>query len=116
MRFEAYSFGSIRIDGVTYDRDVVIDHGEIRRRSKGPSKALRGTYGHTPLSAAEEIPWDCRRLVIGTGDMGALPILPEVDAEARRRDVELVKLPTRDAIKLLSKGTKGTNAILHLTC
>jgi hypothetical protein len=29
MRFEAFSFGSIRIDGVTYGYDVVIDRGEI---------------------------------------------------------------------------------------
>jgi len=25
MRFEAFSFGSIRIDGTTYEHDVVID-------------------------------------------------------------------------------------------
>jgi hypothetical protein len=25
MRFEAFSFGSIRIDGVTYEHDVVIE-------------------------------------------------------------------------------------------
>jgi hypothetical protein len=27
MRFEKFSFGSIRIDGVTYEHDVIIDHG-----------------------------------------------------------------------------------------
>jgi hypothetical protein len=34
MRFEALSFGSIRIDGVTYSHDVVIDRGQIRKRRK----------------------------------------------------------------------------------
>ncbi len=29
MRFEAFSFGSIRIDGVTHDYDVVVDRGEV---------------------------------------------------------------------------------------
>ena len=29
MRFTGYSFGSIRVDGVTYDRDLVIDRGKI---------------------------------------------------------------------------------------
>jgi hypothetical protein len=38
MRFEAFSFGSIRIDGVTYNHDVVTDHGEIRKLKKKPSK------------------------------------------------------------------------------
>jgi hypothetical protein len=28
MRFEKFSFGSIRIDGTAYERDVVIDRGE----------------------------------------------------------------------------------------
>ena len=32
MRFEDFSFGSIRIDGVTYTHDVVIDRGQVRKR------------------------------------------------------------------------------------
>jgi len=38
MRFEKFSFGSIRIDGTTYEHDVVIDRGEVRKRKKKPSK------------------------------------------------------------------------------
>jgi len=72
MRFEAFSFGSICIDGVTYEHDVVIDHGRVRKRKKKPSKKFRHLFSHAPLSPEEEIPWDCRRLVIGTGG-GALP-------------------------------------------
>ena len=34
MRFDEFSFGSIQIDGVTRDYDVVIDGGEIRKRKK----------------------------------------------------------------------------------
>ena len=34
MRFTDYSFGSIRVDGVTYDHDLVIDRGQIRKRKK----------------------------------------------------------------------------------
>jgi hypothetical protein len=116
MRFSDYSFGSIRIDGQTYDRDVVVDRGEIRKRKKGPSKELRAEYGHTPLSAAEDIPWKCGRLVIGTGHSGSLPVLPDIEEEARRRDVELVMVPTAKAIDVLNEGMKDTNAVLHLTC
>jgi hypothetical protein len=60
MRFEAFSFGSIRIDGVTYTHDVVINHGEIRKHKKKPSKKFRDDFGHTPLSTEEAIPWKCR--------------------------------------------------------
>ena len=30
MRFEKFSFGSIRIDGTTYAHDLVIDRGDVR--------------------------------------------------------------------------------------
>ena len=115
MRFEAFSFGSIRIDGVTYEHDVLIDRGEVRKQKKKPSKKFRDNFGHTPLSVAERIPWKCRRLVIGTGS-GALPVMGEVKQEARRRKVELQILPTAQAIEILKAADLDTNAILHVTC
>jgi hypothetical protein len=39
MRFEKFSFGSIRIDGVTDEHDVVIDRGEVRKRKKSHPKS-----------------------------------------------------------------------------
>ena len=116
MRFEAFAFGAIRIDGVTYDYDVVIDHGEIRKRKKKPSKKFRDEYGHTPLSVEEEIPWKCRRLVIGPGAHGSFPGMKEGKREAERRKVGLRSLPTIEAIKVLEEDAERTNAILHVTC
>jgi hypothetical protein len=54
--------------------------------------------------------------VIGTGADGALPVMNDVREQARRREVDLVILPTAQAITVLAKTTKDTNAILHLTC
>ncbi len=116
MRIEGFTFGSIRINGATYERDVVIDRGKIRKRNKKPSKPLRDAYGHTPLSIEEQIPWKCRRLLVGTGVHGALPVREEVKREAERRQVQLLTLPTPAAIEALTKQPKDTNAILHLTC
>lgn len=115
MRFEDFSFGSIRIDGVTYPHDVLIDRGQVRKRKKKASKKFREAFGHTPLSIEEEIPWKCRTLVIGTGT-GALPIMEEVRAEARRRKVKLLVLETAQAIRTLEQTAEETNAILHVTC
>ena len=116
MRFEGFSFGSIRIDGESYDHDVVIDREEVRRRKKKASKRFREEFGHTPLSVEEPIPWKCKRLVIGTGVNGALPVMKEVLAEAERRQVELLVLPTEKAIEFLNQHAQGTNAVLHITC
>ena len=116
MRIEGYSFGSIRIDGETYEYDMVIDRGEVSKRKKKVSKAFRGEFGHTPLSAAENIPWECERLVVGTGEHGALPVMDELKREAKRRKIELVLLSTIKAVELLNSNPADTNAILHLTC
>ena len=89
MRFEDFTFGSIRIDGVTYEHDVVIDRGQVSKRKKKPSKKFRDEFGHTPLSLEEKIPWKCRRLVVGTGT-GALPVMEGVKRKAKRRKIELL--------------------------
>jgi hypothetical protein len=34
MRFDHFSFGTIRIDGSTCEDDVVIDGGKVRKRKK----------------------------------------------------------------------------------
>ena len=115
-RIDRFSFGSIRIDGHAYTHDVVIDHGRVTRRHKAASQQHRERLGHTPLSVDEPIPWDCRRLIVGTGAMGALPVLDEVREEARARHVDLVTVPTKEAIRLLADAGPETNAILHLTC
>jgi hypothetical protein len=116
MRFEKFSFGSIQIDGSTYEHDVVIDHGKIRKRKKAASKEFRGSFGHTPLSVEEDIPWKCARLVVGTGAYGSLPVMDDVKREAERRNVELLVLPTPQAIHALEQDAEETNAILHVTC
>ena len=116
MQFESFSFGSLTVDKKKYKKDVVIDRGGIRKRKKEPSKQFRDDFGHTPLSIKEKIPWKCHRLVIGTGAHGSLPIMDEVKREARRRKVELVILPTREALQVLNKDSEETNAILHVTC
>jgi hypothetical protein len=116
MRFGQFTFGSIEVDGVTYEHDLVIDRGRVRKRRKGPSKSLRSRYGHTPLSLAEDIPWTCRLLVVGSGVTGSLPVLDDVAEEAERRGVQLMVLPTSEALEELGRARNDTNAILHVTC
>jgi len=115
MKFQQFSFGQIRIDGTEYGYDVVIDRGKVGKRKKKASKKFREAFGHTPLSLEENIPWKCRRLVVGTGE-GALPIMDEVKRDAKRRNVELLTVPTEQAIELLKQNLPDTNAILHVTC
>jgi hypothetical protein len=116
MRIDEFQFGTIRIDGKTFDRDVVLRNGKVSKREKKPSKHYKDRFGHTPLSVDEVIPWACGRLIVGTGAYGRLPVMDDVKREAERRGVDLVILPTAEAIEQINQGGERTNAILHVTC
>ena len=105
------------VEGTRYTYDVVIDGGKVRKRKKGPSKQFREKFGHTPLSTEEEIPWGGKRLIVGTGAHGALPVMNEVRVEAKRRGIEIITAPTPEVSQLLEEVKKGqVYAILHCTC
>jgi hypothetical protein len=57
----------------------------------------------------------CRRLVVGTGT-GALPVMEDLMREAKRRNIELLIVPTVRAIQVLERDSTQTNAVLHVTC
>lgn len=108
------SFGSITIDGETRVKDVIIDNGSIKKRKKAESKKYSDRFGHTPLSPDENIPWNCKHLIIGTGHSSALPVMDEIYNIAVRKGVKLVLMSTPEAIKHIND--PHTNLILHLTC
>ncbi|MCK4797715.1 MAG: hypothetical protein KAT05_10050 [Spirochaetes bacterium] len=114
MKIENLSFGSITIDGYTYSNDLIIDNKKIKKRKKKASKQFKHQFAHTPLSIYENIPWNCKKLIIGTGHNSSLPIMKEVKTEATKRNVNLILLNTKDAIKHINDD--NTNLIIHLTC
>jgi hypothetical protein len=117
MEVRLLRFGAIEVDGREYEHDIVIEGGRVRKRKKKPSKPYRNEFGHTPVSAAEELPWGGSRLIIGTGVYGSLPIMPDVPDEAGRRGVDLTAIPTEDACRLIaSVDRREVHAVLHVTC
>ncbi|HXP63165.1 MAG TPA: hypothetical protein VN829_21870 [Dongiaceae bacterium] len=60
----------------------MIDAGHVRLRKKGVSKRFRDEYGHTPLSAKQDIPCDrmtdaeiVERLTSNNGRTVVAPVL-----------------------------------------
>jgi hypothetical protein len=86
----------------------------VKKRNKAASKIYSDRFGHTPLSPDENIPWDCKRLIIGMGHSSALPVMDEVRDIAVKKGVELLTMSTREAV--LHINDPNTNLILHLTC
>jgi hypothetical protein len=117
MQARLLRFGSIDVEGREYEHDIVIEGGRARKRKKKPSKSYRDDFGHTPLSADEDLPLGGARLIIGTGAYGSLPIMPQVLEEARRRGVDLTAVPTEEACRLIEGLDRSeVNAVLHVTC
>src|SRR5207247_9606481 len=117
MKARLVKFGEIEVGGKRYTHDVVIDGGKVRKRKKGPSKQFREEFGHTPLSAGEEIPWGGKQLIVETGAHGALPVMDEVLAEAKRPEREVILAPTLEVCQLLEEVKTGqAYAILDCTC
>jgi len=114
MHISQVKFGKIAIDGSVYTKDIVIANGEVIKREKQASRKYKKDYGHTPLTVDENIPWDCKRLVIGSGMYGSLPVAREVRVKAKELDVELIIEPTPQACKHVNE--KDTNFVFHLTC
>lgn len=114
MKIEQYDFGVVVIDGEEYTHDLVIDHGKIAKRKKKQSKPQKEKFGHTPLTAAENIPWECKKLIIGTGMYGSLPVTKEIKQEAKKHKVKLDTMKTPKALEHIND--PDTNLILHLTC
>ena len=111
-------FGWIEIDKVRYDHDVIIHtDGSVTRRSKKKSKALKTSYGHTPLSG-QELEFLAKEhpeiVYVGTGQYGDLPLTPDTDIMLRKFDT--IIQPTPDILNLLEKEHRSFVAIIHVTC
>ena len=112
MRFEAFSFGSICIDGSSADHKPPALPGYLLLyRERCMPKPIAEPFGRFFLALA-----DAATVYHDVIPLGALPAMEEVNREARRRKIKLQILPTAEAIKILEERPEGTNAILHLTC
>ena len=112
------SFGSITIDGVVYDHDVVIRlDGAVEKREKKLSKRVYGTSHKVSLEEAKQIYQDgATRLIVGAGQVGALALSDEaIDFFADRR-CSVDSMPTPDAIAAWNAATGAVIAVFHLTC
>src|SRR5271157_5351884 len=94
MAIERTSFGSITIDGKTYEHDVIIRlSGEVVKRKKKLSKKY---YGTSHVISKDEAKFvfekGCEHLIIGSGQMGNVNLSPEAIGEFNRSRARKVGL------------------------
>lgn len=118
MEIESTAFGSITIDGKTYNHDVVIRlSGEIVKRRKKLSKKY---YGTSHVLSKDEAKFvfekGCERLVIGSGQMGNVHLSPEAEAYFAKKGCKVLLQPTPKAIRLFNRSKMGRVGLFHVTC
>ena|SRR5438067_698214 len=81
MEIERTTFGTITIDGKTYEHDVIIRlSGEVARRKKKLSKKYYGTSHVLSKDEAKFVYEDgCEQLILGSGQMGNVHLSPEAE-------------------------------------
>jgi len=118
MSIDATEFGSITIDGKTYDHDVIIRlSGKIERRRKRLSKEKYGTSHVISKEEAKFVFEDgCDLLVVGTGQQGNVRLSSEAEAYFDKKGCRVLLEPTPDAIGAFSQSAANKIALMHVTC
>ena len=118
MEIERTAFGTITIDGKTYDHDVVIRlSGEIVKRKKQLSKKY---YGTSHVLSKDEAKFvfekGCEQLIIGSGQVGNVHLSPEAEAYFAKKGCKVLLQPTHKAIHLFNGSMARKVGLFHVTC
>lgn len=111
-------FGSITIEGNTFEHDVVIRlGGQVEKRKKKLSKALYGTSHILSLAEAKHIyEPEVTRLIIGTGQEGNIRLSGEATDYFKRKQCQVDLLPTPEAIAAWNEAAGSVISLFHVTC
>jgi hypothetical protein len=118
MEIERTTFGTITIDGKTYEHDVIIRlSGEVARRKKQLSKKY---YGTSHVLSKDEAKFvfenGCEQLILGTGQMGNVHLSPEAEAYFAKKGCAVLLQPTPRAIHTFNSSHAKKIGLFHVTC
>ena len=112
------TFGSITIDGHTYDYDVLIrSNGQVEKRKK---KLSKNVYGTSHVLSLEEAEFICEKgisyIVIGSGQYGELYLSEEAKKLFSKNNINVKLAATPDAIQEYNNEKEPCVGLFHVTC
>jgi hypothetical protein len=118
MRIDRTEFGSITVDGETYDHDIVIGlSGGVTKRKKRLSKEQYGTSHIIAKAEAKSVfEKGCAVIVIGAGQESNVRLSPEARDYFEKRGCQIVVEPTPQAIKTFNQSRAHKIGLMHVTC
>jgi hypothetical protein len=110
---ESYSFGRMKVSGVTYTSDLIVFDDHVKSdwwRSEGHRLHVEDLA--EVLEAKPEI------LIVGTGCYGSMKIPPETERRLEAEGVRLIAEETGKAAKTYNELARSNRAVgaFHLTC
>lgn len=117
-KVDSLSFGSIVVDGREYDYDVVVlPDGTVKEREA--TRELFGSHSIIKVEIEALVYAKPDVIIVGTGISGAARVASEATTYARENNIELIVLPSNEAIDrlnwLVDEG-KRVAALIHITC
>ena len=115
---DASSFGSITVDGETFDHDIVIGlSGTVKKRKKKLSKQQYGTSHTVSLGEAKHIYDDgAEQVIVGTGQHGIVKLSDEAERYFKDKGCSVDLRPTPEAIRAWNEAEGKTIGMFHVTC
>lgn len=112
------TFGSITVDSVTYDHDILIRmDGSVEKRKKKLSKAVYGTSHTVSLDEINYVHGKgAEGIIIGSGQYGVLELSVEARNFLVEHQCEFKILPTPEAIREWNMKAGKFLGLFHVTC
>jgi hypothetical protein len=117
-KIDGTTFGSITIDGSTFDHDVVLRlGGKVKKRKKKLSKRVYGTSHTISLDEAKHVYEDgAERLIVGAGQYGNVTLSDEAADYFERKGCEVELEPTPAAVRTWNDARGAVIGLFHVTC
>jgi hypothetical protein len=118
MTIDDTRFGSITVDGKTYDHDVVLRlSGNVEKRKKKLSKEK---YGTSHIVSKDEVKFvyedGCEIMIVGTGQHDNVRLSPESSEYLSKKGCKVVLQPTPEAIHSFNASRERKIGLMHVTC
>jgi hypothetical protein len=111
-------FGSITVDGKSYDHDIIITlKGEVKKRKKKLSKSIYGTSHTVSLPEIRYVYQEnAEGLIFGSGQYGVASLSPEAAEFLSGMKCGLVVKSTPEAMQEWNRQKGKWIGLFHITC
>jgi len=112
------SFGSITVDGESYEHDIIITlDGKVKKRKKKLSKSIYGSSHTISLPEIEYVYQDnADGIVIGSGQYGVARLSQEASVFLAEKNCRVVLKKTPKALQEWNRTKGNWIGLFHITC